>query len=171
MSISNWRVPGMGGTPGTYNSRTTQPLSVKTSLDRFRQARLRVVGRKTEQRVERGEHDAERRCSVGQVELFHVTAAPCAPTSPPGLRASRSSIDCDESTPHTSSPRTASAHASLPGPDTELEHGPPVRQALDEVQAGPGVGRERVPGVVDVGEGFAVPVDREVRDQFRYTRT
>ena len=52
-------------------------------------------------------------------------------------------------------------------PDAELEHRLAVGQALDEIESGPSVVREGVPGVVDVGESFAVSVDREVFDQFR----
>ena len=91
--------------------------------------------------------------------------------SPPGLPASRSSIDCEASTPQTSSPRIASAHATLPVPTPSSSTGRPSARARHEVDRRAGIGRERVPRVVDVGEGFAVSVDREVRDQFRYTRT
>ena len=54
-------------------------------------------------------------------------------------------------------------------PDTELEHGLTVGQPFDQVGGRAGVGRERVPRVVDVGEGFAVSVYRKVGGQLSRT--
>ena len=134
MSISYWRVRGSRRST-RYVQLEDHAAAVRQDVARALEAStLRLVGGQAEQRVERGEHDAELRCGLGRSRPS-MSPTTVRTESPPGLPASRSSIDCDASTPQTSSPRIASAHATSRCRHRARARADRPPSSLDEVDA------------------------------------
>ena len=106
-----------------------------------------------EERVRRDEHQCERSVEEDR--------RPCRPQrtstrSPPGFARSRSSIAGDESTPCTSSPRSARGIASLPVPTpSSRTRSAPARLEQERDGRLP-FGVHRIPLVVDIGDRVAI---------------